>query len=65
MATHYFACSWPMTLEDIQFSQHHTMHHQLYLTLGAKGLSCMNLTADLFQVLKVNNRFNGKGIFFF
>jgi len=41
MATHYFACSWPMTLADVQLSQHHTVH-QLHLALGAKGLSCMN-----------------------
>ena len=44
MATHYFGCSWLMTWDDNQVSQHHTPH-QIKLPLDAEGL--MELSGSL------------------
>ena len=46
MATHYFACLWPMTLGDIWLSLHHNAC-QLKLCFSAKGLRYQKLPYEI------------------
>lgn len=51
MANHYCPCSWPMTLSDVKFSQHH-IAHQLTLSFSTKEL----IPSSLIQLFSYTQR---------